>query len=132
MSGLSDAIKAMNLAQLMSITDDAVHGKIVDSETIRLDTPWQGAAYTKLTIEGTSLRSGEEGTFEVVFHGSRAIVVNSPRRPSACCTRNASSRRSRSRHSSRTVPAPAARALTLFGFAGLRRARLIDRITPPA
>lgn len=64
------AIKAMNLAQLMSITDDAVHGTIVDAVSIRADVPWQGAVYTKLTIQGTSLRSGEEGLFEVVFHGS--------------------------------------------------------------
>jgi hypothetical protein len=64
------AIKAMNLAELMSVTDDAVHGTIVQKETVRLDAPWQDAVYTQITIEGTSLRTGEVGQFEVLFHGS--------------------------------------------------------------
>jgi len=64
------AIKAMNLAQLMSITDNAVHGTIIAKQSIRVDAPWPNAVYTKLTIEGASLRTGEVGTFEVVFHGS--------------------------------------------------------------
>lgn len=64
------AIKAMNLAELMSITDDAVHGTIIGKQSIQLDVPWQGAVYTKLTVQGQSLRSDESGVFELVFHGS--------------------------------------------------------------
>lgn len=64
------AIKAMNLGELMSITDDAVYGTIVKSESIRLDAPWPNAVYTQLTVEGESLRTGEAGVFEMVFHGS--------------------------------------------------------------
>jgi hypothetical protein len=64
------AIKAMNLRELMEITQDAVHGKITARDSFRLDHPWEGALYTRLTIEGESLRTGEKGTFQVVFHGS--------------------------------------------------------------
>lgn len=64
------AIKAMNLAELMSITDDAVYGTIVEKSSVRLDLPWDGAIYTKLVVEGESLRTGETGLFEMVFLGS--------------------------------------------------------------
>jgi hypothetical protein len=64
------AIKAMTLRELMEVTQDAVHGKIVARDTVRLDHPWEGALYTRLTVEGESLRTGEKGTFKVVFHGS--------------------------------------------------------------
>ena len=64
------AIKAMTLRELMEVTTDAVHGKIVARDTVRLDHPWEGALYTRLTVEGESIRTGEEGTFQVIFHGS--------------------------------------------------------------
>jgi len=64
------AIKALNLEELMTITSDVVYGTIVDKEVITLDHPWQGAVYTKLTIQGESLRDGKQATTEVVFHGS--------------------------------------------------------------
>lgn len=64
------AIKALNLEELMTITSDAVYGTIVDKQVVTLDHPWQGAVYTKLTIQGESLRQGQEITTEVVFHGS--------------------------------------------------------------
>ena len=64
------AIKAMTLTELMEVTTDAVHGKIVARDTVRLDHPWEGALYTRLTVEGESIRTGEEGTFQVIFHGS--------------------------------------------------------------
>jgi len=67
---LTAAIKSMTLRELMEVTEDAVHGTIVARDTVRLDHPWKGALYTRLTIEGESLRTGEEGTFQVVFHGS--------------------------------------------------------------
>ncbi len=66
------AIKAMTLQELMEITQDAVRGKIVARDTVRLDHPWENALYTRLTVEGESLRSGEKGTFQVVFHGSHS------------------------------------------------------------
>lgn len=64
------AIKAMNLEEVMSITDDVVVGTIIAKESVSLDYPWEGAVYTKLTVEGESLRSGKSLIKEVVFHGS--------------------------------------------------------------
>jgi hypothetical protein len=64
------AIKAMTLRELMQVTHEAVQGKIIGRETVRLNHPWEGAVYTQLTIEGESLRTGEKKTYEVVFHGS--------------------------------------------------------------
>ncbi|MFT7461730.1 MAG: hypothetical protein ACI9EF_000064 [Pseudohongiellaceae bacterium] len=64
------AIKAMNLEEVMSITDDAFVGKIIAKDTVVIDHPWEGAVYTKLTIQGESLRNGLSQVKEVVFHGS--------------------------------------------------------------
>jgi len=64
------AIKAMNLSEVMSITDDVFVGTIIGKESVTLDHPWSGAIYTKLTVEGDSLRSGKAQIKEVVFHGS--------------------------------------------------------------
>lgn len=64
------AIKAMTLAELMSVTDDAVVGTIVEKGTVRLDTPWAGALYTRIVVQGESLRTGATGEFALVFHGS--------------------------------------------------------------
>lgn len=66
----SAAIKAMDLAELMGITTDAIHGRIVAKSTFQMDRPQAGAVYTKLTIEGRSLRTGEPMTKDVIFHGS--------------------------------------------------------------
>ena len=66
------AIKAMSLRELMGITQNAVHGKIVARDTVRLNHPWENALYTRVTIEGESLRTGEQGRFQVVFHGSHS------------------------------------------------------------
>ena len=67
---ITAAVKAMTLKELMAVTTDAVHGKIVSRDVIRLSHPWEGAIYTQLTIEGESIRTGEQGTFTAVFHGS--------------------------------------------------------------
>jgi len=64
------AIKAMNLSEVMSITDDVVIGEIISKETVSFDHPWPDAIYTKLTITGESLRSGKQILKQVVFHGS--------------------------------------------------------------
>lgn len=64
------AIKALSLSELMEVTHDAVVGTIVARDTVRLDHPWQDALYTRLTIEGESVRTGTPGTWQVVFHGS--------------------------------------------------------------
>jgi len=64
------AIKAMTLKELMSITTDVVDAHIVAKSSLRLDWPMEGAVYTKLTIEGTSLRTQEPVKTDVYFLGS--------------------------------------------------------------
>lgn len=64
------AIKAMTLAELMAITTDAVQGRITAKSSFALDYPFEGAVYSKLTIEGESLRTGAAVSTSVIFLGS--------------------------------------------------------------
>jgi len=64
------AIKAMNLRELMEITNDVVLGEVVGKTTFVDDHEMEGAVYTTLTVQGESLRNGEVGTYEVTFLGS--------------------------------------------------------------
>ncbi len=64
------AIKALTLSELMQVTSDAVHVKILGKSSFRLDFPLEGAVWTKLTVSGTSLRTGEPVSTELVFLGS--------------------------------------------------------------
>jgi hypothetical protein len=64
------SIKAMTLKELMAITTDAVDARIVAKSSFQLDYPMEGAVYTRLSIEGVSLRTQEPVTTEVVFLGS--------------------------------------------------------------
>ena len=64
------AIKAMNLSELMGVTTDTVHVKILEKSSFRADYPMQGVVWTKLKVEGQSLRTGEPVNTEIVFLGS--------------------------------------------------------------
>jgi hypothetical protein len=64
------AVKAMNLSELMSITTEAAHVKITASSTFHLDWPLEGAVWTKLTVQGESLRTEQPVSADVVFLGS--------------------------------------------------------------
>ena len=64
------AIKAMTLSELMNITTDVVHGRILEKSSFHMDWPYEGAVYTKLTIQGESLRTQKPMTTQVVFLGS--------------------------------------------------------------
>ena len=64
------AIKAMTLAELMQITTDVVHVKILEKSTFRLDWPFDGCVYTKLSVEGESLRTLQPVATDLVFLGS--------------------------------------------------------------
>jgi hypothetical protein len=64
------AIKAMNLHEYMEITHDTVQGTIVAKDQLTLDHPDLGSVYTRLTVEGTSLRTGEDVATTMVFLGS--------------------------------------------------------------
>ena len=64
------AIKAMTLAELMAITTDAVHGRITGKSSFALDYPFEGAVYSRLQVEGESLRTGEPVVTSMIFLGS--------------------------------------------------------------
>ena len=64
------AIKAMTLSELMGVTTDTVHVKILEKSSFRADFPMQGVVWTKLKVQGESLRTGEAVNTEVVFLGS--------------------------------------------------------------
>ena len=64
------SIKAMDLEETLEIHSDVLHGTIVSKDTLVLDHPEAGSVYTRLTIEGTSVITGEELTTTAVFMGS--------------------------------------------------------------
>ena len=69
-AGALAAVKALTLSELMAITTDAAHVKIVAKSTFRMDYPLPGAAWTKLSVVGESLRTGEPVKTDLVFMGS--------------------------------------------------------------
>jgi hypothetical protein len=64
-------IERLDLGQMVARTDDAVRGRIVASEVIRIDHPTDGPElyYTHLTVEGTSLHDGRPVSTRVTFPG---------------------------------------------------------------
>lgn len=64
------SIKAMTLKELMGITTDVVDAHITAKQSFKLDWPMEGAVYTRLSIEGVSLRTQQPVKTEVVFLGS--------------------------------------------------------------
>jgi hypothetical protein len=64
------AVKAMTLAELMEITSDTALVRILDKTSFRSDLPYEGAVFTRLTVQGESLRSGEPVETQVIFLGS--------------------------------------------------------------
>ena len=65
------AVKAMTLAELMGITVDTALVRIVDKTTFHSDLPFEGAVFTRLTVKGESLRTGEPVSAQVIFLGSQ-------------------------------------------------------------
>lgn len=70
------AIKAMTLSELMGITTDTVHVHILAKSTFHSDWPMAGVVWTKLTVQGESLRTGAPVTTDVVFLGSNDPADN--------------------------------------------------------
>jgi hypothetical protein len=64
------SIKAMTLKELMSVTTDVVDVHIVAKDSFKLDWPMEGAVYTRLSVEGVSLRTQEPVKTDIVFLGS--------------------------------------------------------------
>jgi hypothetical protein len=85
-------IERLDLDQMVARTDNAVHGRIVASEVVRIDHPIDGPQnyFTHLTIEGTSLFDGQVTTATVTFPGgfiSPEEGVHNSEAPSADETR---------------------------------------------
>jgi hypothetical protein len=64
------AIKAMTLAEMMEITTDVAHVRILEKSSFRLAHPFPEAVYTELAVKGTSLRTGKAVETTLVFLGS--------------------------------------------------------------
>jgi hypothetical protein len=85
-------IERLDLAQMVSKSDNAVFGTITNKEVFRIDHPRDGVElyFTSLTIQGRSLRTGDPLTVDVAFAGGfvddRHGVYNS-KAPSADDTR---------------------------------------------
>ncbi len=64
------AVKAMTLSELMELTQDTALVHIVDKTTFTSDLPFEGAVFTRLTVKGESLRTGDEVSTQIIFLGS--------------------------------------------------------------
>jgi hypothetical protein len=64
-------IERLDLAHMVARTDNAVLGKIVGKEVIRVDSPLDGPElyFTHLLVEGRSLYSGNQISVPVTFAG---------------------------------------------------------------
>ena len=85
-------IERLDLGQMVARADNAVHGRIVASEVVRIDDPVDGPGlyYTHLMIEGTSLYDGRTISVPVTFPGgfiSPEEGVHNSEAPSADETR---------------------------------------------
>ncbi|MDG1500517.1 MAG: hypothetical protein P8N31_01105 [Planctomycetota bacterium] len=64
-------IERLDLNQMVQKTDDALFAEIISKEVIRIDHPTDGAElyFTHMTLEGTSLVTGETESVIVTFNG---------------------------------------------------------------
>ena len=64
-------IERLDLNQMVQKTDDALYAEIISTEVIRIDHPIDGPElyYTHITMEGTSLVTGETETVIVTING---------------------------------------------------------------
>jgi len=69
-AGALAAVKALTLSELMAITTDAAHVRIVAKSTFHMDYPLPDAVWTRLSVVGESLRTGEPVKADLVFMGS--------------------------------------------------------------
>ncbi len=64
------AVKALSLSELMEITSDVAHVRITAKASVAADYPYEGCIWTKLSVQGESLRTGEPVQTELLFLGS--------------------------------------------------------------
>jgi hypothetical protein len=62
-------IERLDLNQMVTKTDNAIVGKIVDARVIRTDGQVQELYFTTLTIQGTSLVNNQQLTVDVTYPG---------------------------------------------------------------
>ena len=64
------AVKALTLAELMTINTEAAQVRILGKSSFASDYPLAGVTWTRMAVEGVSLRTGEPVAQDVVFLGS--------------------------------------------------------------
>jgi hypothetical protein len=64
------AVKALSLSELMEITSDVALVRITAKASVAADYPYEGCTWTKLSVQGESLRTGEPVQTELLFLGS--------------------------------------------------------------
>ncbi len=64
------AVKALTLSELMEITTDVAHVRITAKSSVAADYPYAGCVWTKLAVQGESLRTGQPVRTELLFLGS--------------------------------------------------------------
>ena len=64
------AIKALSLSELRTLNSEAAQVRILARSSFASDYPLAGVVWTRLQVEGVSLRTGEPVATEVVFLGS--------------------------------------------------------------
>ena len=72
--GALAAIKALTLSELMEITTDVARVHITAKSTFRMDYPLPGAVWTRLSVQGESLRTGAAVKTDLVFMGSHDAI----------------------------------------------------------
>jgi hypothetical protein len=64
------AIKAMTLEELMQISSGVIEGRIVSKDVVRMDwADMQDLTFTRLTIQGQDLTTGNPATRELYYMG---------------------------------------------------------------
>lgn len=70
---ISAGIKAMSLPELMDITADTLSVRILETSTHATEIDGERMVYTKLTVAGESMRTGEGVSTDVIFWGSHDV-----------------------------------------------------------
>ncbi len=64
------AIRALSLPELMTVNTEAAQVRILGKSSFASDYPLAGVVWTRMKVQGVSLRTGEPVATEVVFLGS--------------------------------------------------------------
>jgi len=70
---MTAGIKAMTLSELMDITADTLSVRILETSTHATEIDGERLVYTKLSVAGESMRTGEGVSQDVIFWGSHDV-----------------------------------------------------------